>query len=456
MSEKIQAPRGTFDVLGEDALAREQLEQTAKRVLERAGYERIETPTFEQTALFARGVGASTDVVQKEMYTISDEETGESITLRPEGTAPVCRAYLEHGMHKLAQPVKLWYLSSFFRRERPQHGRFRQFWQVGTEAIGSDDPAVDAEAILLLAELLEAVGARELRLRLSSLGTPATRAAYREELAAHLRAHDSELSDEVRGRIDLNPLRAFDSDHPGTKRVMESAPLLVDRLDGDDREHFEEVQALLREADVAYELDPTLVRGLDYYTRTVFEFTSDALGAQSGVGGGGRYDGLIEQIGGPPTPGIGWAAGVERMLLASPPRPIAPPPIDLYVAYAKPELRAAAFRLAADARRAGHAARLELAGRSLKGQLRQADRTGARYVAILGDEGTALKDMETGEQRTVEPGTVMHHIRQGDAVRPPRPNQYRDAWCGELDAVARRRAACAWPAGCTAGATTAG
>ena len=413
MSGKIQAPRGTFDVLGEDALARDRLEQIARGILEQAGYERIETPTFESTALFARGVGESTDVVQKEMYTFDSGEESESLTLRPEGTAPVCRAYLEHGMHKLPQPVKLWYLSSYFRRERPQKGRYRQFWQLGIEAIGSDDPAVDAESILLLSEILEALGARGLRLRISSLGTAASRAAYREELTAYLRAHEAELSDEVRARIDLNPLRAFDADHPGTRAVMAGAPLLLDFLSDDDHEHFEAVKALLDTAGVVYEVDPTLVRGLDYYTRTVFEFTSDALGAQSGVGGGGRYDGLMEQIGGAPAPGMGWAAGVERMLLAWPPPPVAPPPVDLYVAYAKPEHRAAAFRLAADARRAGHAARLELGGRSLKGQLKQADRTGARYVAILGEEGTSLKDMQTGEQKTVEPDTVMHHIRGG-------------------------------------------
>ncbi len=411
MSEKIKTPRGTFDVLGEQALARAELERTAKGILERAGYSRIETPTFESTALFARGVGESTDVVQKEMYTF-DDGGGDSLTLRPEGTAPVCRAYLEHGMHKLAQPVKLWYLGAYFRAERPQHGRYRQFWQVGAEAIGSDDPAVDAETIVLLAEILEAVKTRDLRLRLSSLGTPETRAEYKAELQAYLREHEAELSQEVRDRIELNPLRAFDADHPGTRQVMAAAPLLIDRLNDEDREHFETVKGLLDGAGLAYEVDPALVRGLDYYTRTVFEFTSDALGSQSGVGGGGRYDGLIEQLGGPPTPGMGWAAGVERMLLAADPPPTAPPPVDLYVAYAKPEYKDDAFRLAADARRAGHSALLELGGRSLKGQLKQADRTQARYVAILGDEGTALKDMESGEQRTVEADTVMHHIRR--------------------------------------------
>jgi histidyl-tRNA synthetase len=309
--------------------------------------------------------------------------------------------------------VKLWYLGPYFRQEAPQAGRYRQFWQVGAEAIGSDDPAVDAESVLLLSELLEAVGVLDVRLRISSLGTPATREAYREELAAYLRSREDQLSDEVRARIDLNPLRAFDADHPGTREAMRDAPRLLDRLTDADREHFDHVLALLDLADIAYEVDPGLVRGLDYYTRTVFEFTSDALGAQSGVGGGGRYDGLVEQLGGQPQPGMGWAAGVERMLLAGGRKPVAAPPLDLYVAYAKDDLGDEAFRIAADARRAGHSAQVELAGRSLKGQLKAADRAGARFVAILGDEGMSLKDMESGEQQTVPPDTIMHFLRQG-------------------------------------------
>jgi histidyl-tRNA synthetase len=401
VSERIQAPRGTSDVLPEDWPARRGLEAVAQRILEAAGYRRIETPTFEATELFARGVGESTDIVQKEMYTFEDAG-GRSQTLRPEGTAPVARAYLEHGMHKLPQPVKLWYLSSFFRQEKPQAGRFRQFWQVGAEVIGSADPAVDAELILLLQAILEEVGARDVRLRLSSLGSPHARLEYRRRLQEHLRANADELSAEVRERIDLNPLRAFDSDHPGTKRVMESAPRLLDHLAPEDAAHFAEVRALLDAAGIAYEIDTTLVRGMDYYTRTVFEFTSDALGAQSGVGGGGRYDGLVEMIGGPPTPGNGWAAGIERILLAAEQRPEPEPVVDLYVASAKDNGHVAAFALAAEARRAGLAVQQELAGRSLKGQLKQADRLGARYVAILGDEGIALKDMESGEQETVE------------------------------------------------------
>jgi histidyl-tRNA synthetase len=409
---RLQAPKGTFDVLGDEALSREGVERHARQILERAGYERIETPAFEATELFARGIGESTDVVQKEMFSFRDAGD-RAMTLRPEGTAPVCRAYVEHGMHKRPQPVKLWYLGPYFRQEAPQAGRYRQFWQVGAEAIGSDDPALDAESILLLGELLEALGVLEVRLRISSLGTPDTRAAYREELASYLRSREDELSEEVRSRIDLNPLRAFDADHPGTREVMRGAPLLVDRLTDDDRAHFEAVRELLDLAGVGYEVDPALVRGLDYYTRTVFEFTSDALGAQSGVGGGGRYDGLVEQLGGQPQPGMGWAAGVERMLLAGGRKPVAAPPLDLYVAFAKEELRAAAFKVAADARRAGHSAQCELAGRSLKGQLKAADRAGARFVAILGDEGMSLKDMETGDQQTVPPETIMHFLRQG-------------------------------------------
>jgi histidyl-tRNA synthetase len=411
---KLRAPRGTFDVLPDDADAREAVEREARRVLEAAGYRRIETPSFEATELFARGVGEATDIVQKEMFTFEDQG-GRSMTLRPEGTAPVCRAYVEHGMHKLPQPVRLWYLSSFYRHEAPQAGRYRQFWQIGCEAIGSDDPAVDAETVLLLADLLDALGVGGLRVRLSSLGTPETRAAYREELQAHLRAHEQRLSAEVRRRIDLNPLRAFDADDPSTREVMASAPKLLDRLGEEDAAHFAQVRELLDGAGVAYEVDPTLVRGLDYYTRTVFEFESSRLGAQSGVGGGGRYDRLVELVGGPPTPGCGWAAGVERILLASERPPVAPPPVDLYVAYVGEEQRPFAFGLTGEARRAGLRAQLELAGRSLKGQLKQADRVGARFVALLDGEGTELRDMESGEQRTVERRAVVREVLRGRA-----------------------------------------
>jgi histidyl-tRNA synthetase len=402
------------DVLGEQAAARATLEERAKAILEGAGYERIETPTLEATELFARGVGASTDIVQKEMFTL-DDGGGRSLTLRPEGTAPVCRAYVEHGMHKRKQPVKLWYLSSFFRHERAQAGRYRQFWQVGAEAIGSEDPAVDAESIVLLATLLDEIRVTDVRLRLSSLGSAGSRSEYRERLQTHLRAHEKSLSEDVRERIDLNPLRAFDSDHEGTQRIMASAPRLLDHLSDDDAAHFAEVRALLDTANVPYEVDSTLVRGLDYYTRTVFEFTSDALGAQSGVGGGGRYDGLVERLGGQPTPGMGWAAGVERIMLAGESPSVAANPVELFVALDSPEadLRRAAFGLLAEARSAGLTAQMELAGRSLKGQLGYADALGARYVAIVGAGETMLKDMQGGEQERIATPTVVHAVLRG-------------------------------------------
>ena len=411
----IQAPKGTFDVLPDDAARRELLERSARRILQGAGYRRIETPTFEATELFARGVGEATDIVQKEMYTF-DDGGGRSLTLRPEGTAPVCRAYIEHGMHKLPQPVKLWYLSSFFRAEAPQRGRYRQFWQVGAEAIGSAAPEVDAELIVLLAELLEAMSVKGTRLSLASLGTPETRAEYREELAAYLHEHEQQLSAEVRNRIDLNPMRAFDASDPATREVMKGAPKLLDRLSSEDAEHFAQVRLLLDDAGIKYDLDPTLVRGLDYYTRTVFEFSSDALGAQSGVGGGGRYDRLMELLDGPPTPGCGWAAGIERILLSAGELPVQADLVDLFVALVGADLGRTAFSLARDARRAGLNAHLELAGRSLRGQLKHADRIRARYVAIVGEEGTSLKNMESGEQLELSPSEVIPTILRGSRL----------------------------------------
>src|SRR6476469_3044161 len=315
MASKYQAQRGTFDVLPAQGRARRRVERAAAEILARAGYEPIQTPSFEDTELFERGVGKSTDIVRKEMFSFEDK--GErSLTLRPEGTAPICRAYLEHGMQKLAQPVKLSYLGPFFRHERPQAGRYRQFHQIGAEAIGSDSPLADAESIGLLAELLTELGVPGVELRLGSLGSLEARRAYLEELKSHLHANEGELSEDVRERIDVNPLRAFDSDHEGTRAVMAGAPTIVERLEGEDAEHFAEVRALLEAAGIEHSIDPTLVRGLDYYTRTIFSFVCDRLGAQSEIGGGGRYDGLIEQLGGPPTPAVGWAAGIERILLA--------------------------------------------------------------------------------------------------------------------------------------------
>ncbi len=396
MSRGLQAPRGTFDVEPGDGRRRLALQRIVAEVLGRAGYEPFDTPVFENTELFARGVGESTDIVQKEMFTFEDK-AGRSLTLRPEATAGVCRAYVEHGMHKLAQPVKVWSWGPFFRHEAPQAGRFRQFTQFDAEAIGSDDPSLDAELILLLSEIIERAGAGPARLRLSSLGSRETRAAYLDELAAYLRQHEGELSDEVRARIDQNPLRAFDADHEGTRRVVAGAPKLVERLDAEDAEHFRAVLALLDAAGAGYEVDATLVRGLDYYTRTVFEFESERLGAQAALGGGGRYDGLVEQLGGPATPGVGFAGGVERILLASTVEP--EPDARVFIALAKPDAIAEAFGLARALRQQGIRVEIEQAGRSMKGQLKQADRIGAGVTVIVGD-GFEVKDMDSGGQST--------------------------------------------------------
>src|SRR5215213_5682578 len=326
MAAKFQAPRGTFDILPEQGRARARLERAAAEIFARAGYGPIATPAFEDTALFERGVGQSTDIVRKEMFTFEDK--GErSLTLRPEGTASICRAYLEHGMHKQAQPVKLSYLGPFFRHERPQAGRYRQFHQLGAECIGTDSPLADAEVIMLLSDLLGELGVPGVELRLGSLGSFEARRAYLEELKAHLHAHEGEL--------------------------------------------FAEVRALLDSAGVAYVVDPTLVRGLDYYTRTIFSFVCDALGAQSEIGGGGRYDGLIEQLGGPATPAVGFAAGIERILLALD-EEVPAAGRDAFIAVADPGQRGRAMALAVELRHAGVSVEVDLAGRSLKGQLKHA------------------------------------------------------------------------------------
>ena len=413
MSEKFKAPRGTFDVLPDQQPVRERIQTVSRRRLEAGGYGHIDTPIFEDTDLFARGVGQSTDIVQKQMFTFEDQG-GRSLTLRPEATASICRAYLEHGMQKLAQPVKLWMEGPFFRHERPQAGRYRQFTQVDAEAIGSESPLVDAEMILIASDIITELGVEGVRLRLGSLGTPATRAAYLDELRDYLRSREAELSDEVRGRLDVNPLRAFDAEHEGTRRVMDEAPTLLERLDEADAEHFDAVRQTLDRNGLVYELDPTLVRGLDYYTRTLFEFECERLGAQSGIGGGGRYDGLIELIGGPPTPGCGWALGVDRIALALEAQEDAAEgetAREGVFVVAEEDGREAALALVTELRRAGMTADLDLAGRATKGQMKQADRVGARYALILARDAKAtLRDMDSGEEREVDPATLVETL----------------------------------------------
>jgi histidyl-tRNA synthetase len=411
MASRFQVPRGTYDLLPEEAVLRRRIVEEARALAEGAGFGQIETPVFEDSELFVRTVGEATDIVSKEMYTFEDR-SGRSLTLRPEGTAPVCRAYIEHGMHKLPQPVKLWYEESMFRYEAPQSGRFRQHSQFGVEAIGSDDPALDAELIDLLGHLYARLGLGGVRLHLTSIGTPETREEYRRELRAELLRADV-FDAEQRARIEQNPMRAFDWDNPDVRAVTDAAPKMIDRLSEEDRQHFEEVRRLLDGAGIDYVIDPRLVRGLDYYTRTVFEFRSDDLGAQSGIGGGGRYDRLIEQIGGDPTPGVGWATGLERIAQAmrasgsitSEATANGDTPRFLF-AVTEPAARQRVFRAVSELREEGLGATMDLGDRSLKSQMKHAARMGVPWVVIIGPEewsreAAVVRDMSAHSQEEV-------------------------------------------------------
>ena len=378
-----RAPKGTYDLLPDEAAARDAVVATAARVFGAHGYRRVVTPEFEETVLFERGVGGATDIVRKEMYTFEDKG-GRSLTLRPEGTAPICRAYVEHGLHKWPQPVKVWYYCPMFRYERPQAGRFREHYQLGAEAIGSPEPAVDAEVIAMLAQLFAELGIDGLRLAVNSMGDATCRPAYVRLLRDELRKRETELCGDCRERLESNPLRTFDCKVESCRAVLDGAPHIDEHLCPDCRAHFDTVLALLRRVGLEPAMDFRLVRGLDYYTRTTFEFSSDRLGAQSGVGGGGRYDGLVEQIGGPSTPGVGFGSGLERIALAMGEREApAVAPTAFVVAFAD-ERRDDAFVLAQGLRREGLAVELDLAARSVKGQLKQAGRSGAPYAVLLG------------------------------------------------------------------------
>ncbi|HLC40941.1 MAG TPA: histidine--tRNA ligase, partial [Methylomirabilota bacterium] len=311
----IKAVKGVKDIIPPEISKWQRLEEAARRLLETAGYQEIRLPLFERTELFTRGIGEATDIVQKEMYTFEDR-SGESLTLRPEGTASVIRAYLEHGMAVWPKPVRLYYLGPMFRHERPQAGRYRQFYQIGAEVLGADNPVVDAEVIAVLVELFRNLGlAQRLELLLNSIGDAQCRPAYRDRLAGYLRLHLQDLCDDCRERVERNPLRVLDCKKPGCAPVIREAPEITHHLCRDCRSHFDRVQEYLGALGVSYTLAPRLVRGLDYYTRTTFELVSRELGAQNAVAAGGRYDGLVEELDGPPTPGIGFAMGVERITL---------------------------------------------------------------------------------------------------------------------------------------------
>ena len=407
----LSAPKGTRDLLPPESWEWQHVVRLAMDTFAAAGYAPIETPIFEHTEVFERGVGEATEVVGKQMYTFTDRG-GRSLTLRPEGTAPVMRAVLEHNLHRGSLPIKVSYAGPMFRQERPQKGRYRQFFQVGIEAIGSDDPRVDAEIIEIGTRFYRTAGV-EPRLLLNSIGhvDPSCRHGYMKVLVEYLERHESDLAPEDRDRIRTNPLRTFDSKEEKTIGVMADAPVITDHLCAACAEHFEMVRGLLDDVDIDYTLQPRLVRGLDYYTRTAFEWVAAGLGSQDAVGGGGRYDGLSESLGGPPLPGIGIAPGIDRIVLARSGE-TGVKKVSVYVVALGEAAKSHAFKIVTGLRAAGVAAELDLMGRGMKGQMKDASRSGARWAAIIGDEEiaageVALKDLDTGTQETI-PAADLH------------------------------------------------
>jgi histidyl-tRNA synthetase len=403
-----QAPRGTSDILPEEQAYRFYIEQKAADIARLYGYKRIDTPVFEDTDLFLRGVGGATDIVQKEIYTFEDRG-GNKLTLRPEGTAPVCRAYLEHGMQNLPQPVKLYYVEANYRYERPQAGRYREFRQFGYEAIGDSDPALDAEVIDMAWQFFVSMGINQLHLIINSIGCPNCRPQYLEKLKAYYAADGQALCNDCKTRLEKNPLRLLDCKNDSCRRLASAAPKSYEQLCPECAEHFGQLKKFLTVLGLPYELDHCLVRGLDYYTRTVFEIQPEIEGAQSTIGGGGRYDGLIEELGGKPTPAMGFATGIERIAAnlkrQNLPIPSIPNPLVL-VAYLGETAREAAVKLCSNLRQIGYTALQASGGKSLKAQLRQANSSGVRYTVIIGEDeiktGTVqLRDMTTSQQQNI-------------------------------------------------------
>ncbi len=414
----FQAPKGTYDLLPPDSAAFLAVREALAAPVRRAGYGYVETPGFEHVELFSRGVGESTDIVTKEMYAFSTKG-GTRLALRPEGTASVLRAALEANLHKAGNlPVKLWYSGSYYRYERPQAGRYRHFSQVGAEAIGAEDPVLDAELIILAVDAYRSLGLRDFRLLLNSLGDRECRPAYRGALQDFLRGLD--LDEDTRARIDINPLRVLDDKRESVQRQLAAAPLIRDHLCEACKAYHEQVRDLLTEAGIAFEDDPKLVRGLDYYTRTTFEFVHGRLGSQSAVGGGGRYDGLSEMIGGPALPSVGWALGVDRTVLALRAEGVELPLPATTEVFAVPmgeEARRVLFGAVTALRRAGIAADFAFGGKGVKNAMKSANRSGARLALVAGDrdlaEGVAqLKDLESGEQTPVPLADLVAAVKE--------------------------------------------
>ncbi len=399
-----KAIRGTQDVLPSDSAAWQHVERTALQVARDYGFREVRTPVFEHTELFIRSVGETTDVVQKEMYTF-DDKGGRSITLRPEGTAGAMRMLLEHGLHNEVLPVKVAYVTSCYRYEKPQAGRLREFHQFGVESYGAASPLADAETIALADAVLKALSVKGVTLRLNSIGCPTCRAEYHKALKAYFESRQDELCGTCQARLGRNPMRILDCKSPVCSAIAADAPVITDYLCHDCAHHFQQVQNYLTAAEIPFELDPHIVRGLDYYTRTVFEFVSDALGAQAVLCGGGRYDGLCEEMGGPKLPALGFAMGLERLLMvlkAQDAMPAEPNRCDIYFASLGEAAAVHCFKLANTLREGGVSAECDTVGRGLKAQMKYADKLGALYAVVVGDTeietGTAkLKDMQTGE-----------------------------------------------------------
>jgi len=403
-----RAPRGTTDILPEEQAYWRYVEQKAVSVCQLRGYERIDSPAFEEAQLFTRSVGEETDIVEKQMYTFEDKG-GSQLTLRPEGTAPVCRAYLEHGLHNLPQPVKLYYLASIFRYERPQAGRYREHHQFGCEAIGDGDPALDAEVINMAWQFFQSLKLGQLSIQLNSIGCKQCRPGYLDVLKDYYARHSDNLCSDCKARLKKNPLRLLDCKQPTCQQIAESAPKSTDYLCPQCKEHFDRLKKYLGLLELSFEVNHRLVRGLDYYTRTVFEIQPEAEGGQSALGGGGRYDDLIEELGGKPTPAIGFATGIERIILNLKKQGIPVPPLpkpQVFIAFIGEEAKDEAIKLASKLRRANIGVVEAASGKSLKAQLKQADALGARHTIIIGEQeietGTViLRDMTTSQQKTV-------------------------------------------------------
>ncbi len=403
-----QAPRGTVDILPAEQAYWRYIEQKAAQTCQLYGYERIDTPVFENMNLFSRSIGERTDIVEKEMYSFEDKG-GNRITLRPEGTAPVCRAYIENGMHNQPQPVKLYYSASIFRYERPQAGRYRQHHQFGYEVIGDNDPALDAEVIDMAWRFFESLGLRRLKLLLNSIGCRKCRPDYLASLRQYYIGHRDELCPECGVRLEKNTLRLLDCKKPLCQQFAASAPRSADCLCPDCAEHFNLLRKYLQQLELPFSVNHCLVRGLDYYTRTVFEIQPQTGGAQSTIGGGGRYDDLIEGLGGKPTPALGFATGIERIILNLKKQQVAIPPIptpEVFIAQAGDKVKNEAVKLASSLRGAGIGVLQASSSKSLKAQLRQANNFSAHYVIIIGEEeietGTViLRNMTTAEQETI-------------------------------------------------------